>query len=230
VAPINDRRDHVPFDTRHFERLARAGRGASMQEAFEYIHRTRHWAGGESVSGEGATEAQTGRLRQIVADVVRDLGVRTLLDVPCGDFGWMRTVDLGGARYIGGDIVPALIAERQARDADDRHAFVVLDVAGDPLPAADLILCRDVFVHFSFADIRRTIDNIRRSGIPRLLTTTFPDHAVNEDITTGDWRLLNLERAPFHFPPPERLLNEGCTEGGGIYADKSLGLWDVARL
>jgi len=225
MKPTDDRRDHVPFDTRHFERLARQGVTSPMRETFEYIHRTRHWAGGDSVSGEGATDAQTRQLRAIVADVVRELGVRTLLDVPCGDFAWMRDVDLGGARYIGGDVVPALIAERQAQDADDRHEFVVLDVTIDPLPAADLILCRDVFVHFSFADIARALDNIRRSGIPRLLTTTFPDHEANEDIVTGDWRLLNLERAPFQLPPPEQLRNEGCTEGGGLYADKSLGVW-----
>jgi hypothetical protein len=223
----DDRRDHVPFDTRHFERLARAGTTTSMRETFEYIHRSRHWAGGDSVSGEGATDAQTKRLRTIVADVVRELGVRTLLDVPCGDFAWMRDVDLAGARYIGGDLVPALIAERQAQDADDRHEFVLLDLTSDPLPPADLVFCRDVFVHLSFADTRRALDNIRGSGIPWLLTTTFPDHAENEDIVTGDWRLLNLERAPFHFPAPERLLNEGCTEGGGLYADKSLGLWRV---
>jgi hypothetical protein len=26
------------------------------------------------------------------------------------------------------------------------------------------------------------------------------------------------------------MLNEGCTEGGGAFADKSLGLWRVAEL
>ena len=50
---------------------------------------------------------------------------------------------------------------------------------------------------------------------------------------TGDWRPLDLERDPFGFPAPLELLNERCTEGGGIFADKSLGLWrtaDLARL
>ena len=47
---------------------------------------------------------------------------------------------------------------------------------------------------------------------------------------TGDWRVLDLEREPFHLPPPARILNEGCTEGGGAFADKSLALWRVADL
>ena len=42
---------------------------------------------------------------------------------------------------------------------------------------------------------------------------------------TGDWRPLNLERPPFNLPAPALLLNEGCTEGGDTFADKSLGLW-----
>lgn len=223
---MTDRRDNVPFDPRHFERLARGGTAVPMREAFEYVHRTRHWAGGASVSGLGATPAQTSALRLMLPELVRELGVGTLLDVPCGDFSWMREIDLP-ARYIGGDLVPALIAERQARDADDRRQFLCLDLTSDALPAADLLLCRDALVHLSFADIRRALDNVRGSGIRWLLTTTFPEHERNEDIVTGDWRLLNLERAPFHFPPPRRLLNEGCTEGGGLYRDKSLGLWEA---
>jgi hypothetical protein len=69
-----------------------------------------------------------------------------------------------------------------------------------------------------------------RSGIPYLLTTTFPRGEANEDIVTGDWRVLDLERAPFHLPAPLRILNEGCTEGSGVFADKSLGLWRTEAL
>jgi hypothetical protein len=57
------------------------------------------------------------------------------------------------------------------------------------------------------------------------LTTTFPGCASNEDIVTGDWRPLNLQLAPFNLPAPDLLINEQCTEGGNLFADKSLGLW-----
>jgi hypothetical protein len=60
-----------------------------------------------------------------------------------------------------------------------------------------------------------------------LLTTTFPEHDQNSDIVDGDWRLLNLQRAPFLFPGPLRLINERCTEADGAYDDKSLGLWRI---
>jgi hypothetical protein len=85
-------------------------------------------------------------------------------------------------------------------------------------------------VHLSFADIHRALSNVRRSRITYLVTTTFPGCEVNEDIVTGDWRPLNLELEPFGFPGPSELLNEGCSEAGGLFADKSLGLWRVADL
>jgi hypothetical protein len=95
---------------------------------------------------------------------------------------------------------------------------------------ADLIQCRDCLPHLAYEDIFRVMRNFRRSGATYLLTTTFEHHPENTDIATGDWRPLNLERAPFHFPGPLRIVNEKCKEGGGKYADKSLALWKIEAL
>jgi SAM-dependent methyltransferase len=226
----HSRRDAVPFDPRHFERLARAGEHMSTEEIFRDIHRRHHWAGSASPSGAGAAEEQVTTLRTELPALLADLGVRTLLDLPCGDFSWMATIDLPVERYIGADLLPELIAPLRQRYDDARRQFTVLDLTRDPLPAAELLLCRDCLVHLSLDDIRRALRNVARSPIAWLLTTTFPDGAENEDIVTGDWRVLDLERPPFSFPPPIRLLNEGCTEGGGRFTDKSLGLWWVGEL
>jgi len=166
----------------------------------------------------------------VLPDLLRELDTRTLLDLPCGDYTWLRQVELPVTQYIGADVVPSLIADHQARYKDDRHGFAVLDLRVDALPSADVLLCRDCLVHLSFADIALALGNIRRSGIAYLLTTTFPDCERNEDTVTGDWRLLNLERAPYDFPAPLRLVNEHCSEGGRLFRDKSLGLWRVEDL
>jgi len=229
----HSRRDAVPFDPRHFERLAMAGGTLSPEEVFRDIHQRHHWTGSPSPSGAGAAEEQTARLRTALPALLAELGVRTLLDLPCGDYSWMARVDLPVVRYIGGDLLPELIAPLQQRYGDSSRRFMVLDLTHDPLPPSDLLLCRDCLVHLSLADIRLALRNILRSGVPYLLTTTFPDGAENEDIVTGDWRVLDLQRPPFSFPTPLRTLTEGCTEGGGRFADKSLGLWrtvDLARV
>jgi len=224
------RRDRVPFDPRYYEKRAGPGPGPEPAQVFRDIHRRRHWSGGESVSGAGANPDQTAILRHALPELLRDLGTAAMLDLPCGDYGWMRTLELPVAWYIGADLVPEIVEPLADAFGDERHEFRVLDLTRDPLPAADLLFCRDCLVHLSFADIRRALGNVARSGIPYLLTTTFPGTETNEEIVTGDWRVLDLERAPFHLPAPLRILNEGCTEGGGAFADKSLGLWRTDAL
>jgi hypothetical protein len=227
---VSSRRDAVPFDTRHFEKLAARGNNSSAEAIFRDIYRRNHWSGSASPSGPGASPDQIRELLTSLPALVRRLGVNILLDLPCGDYSWMQRMDLPVASYIGADLLPELVQPLQTTHGDRNHRFLVLDLTRDPLPVADLLLCRDCLVHLSFADIRRALGNVLRSGNPYLLTTTFPECHVNEDIVTGDWRPLNLERAPFHFPPAEELLNEGCTEAGGVFADKSLGLWMTAKL
>lgn len=225
-----DRRFAVPFDPEFFGRRADAGEEIAPIDAFRHALRTNHWAGPESLSGPGASLEQTAVIRKVLPALVRRLGVQTLLDLPCGDCSWMSTVDLGATRYIGGDLLPELIAENARRFSSPRREFLVLDLVSSPLPAADLALCRDCLVHLAFADVARALEHLRASGITWLLTTTFPDQAMNEDIRTGDWRPLNLQHAPFTWPDPVELINEHCTEGGGIFADKSLGLWRIEAL
>ena len=227
---MTSRRDRVPFDSHHYEKLARAGDRAEPRDVFRDIYRRHHWSGSRSASGAGASADQTGEIRRALPALLRELGVSTMLDLPCGDYNWMRNIELPSQRYIGADLLPDLIEPLAAQWGDRHREFRVLDLTRDRLPPADLLFCRDCLVHLSFADIRLALANVAASGIPYLLTTTFPQGEINEDIVTGDWRVLDLERAPFHLPPPLRILNEGCTEGEGGFADKSLGLWRTGDL
>jgi hypothetical protein len=142
----------------------------------------------------------------------------------------MSRLQCEGLSYVGGDIVSAVVERNQRLFGGAGRAFVKLDLMRDPLPAADLLLCRDCLVHLSCTDIQTALRNVVRAPIRYLLTTTFPRCERNEDIVTGDWRLLNLQLPPFSFPPPERLIAEGCTEGDGRFGDKSLGLWRMSEI
>lgn len=227
---MTDRRGSVDFDPDYFAARARAGERLAPIDAFRRTYERNLWGGDESRSGPGSTLEQTARVRAELPALCRRLGVRTLLDLPCGDFRWMATVELPGVRYLGGDLLPELVTRNVERFGRADRSFLELDLTRSDLPDADLLLCRDCLVHLSFEDLTRALGNLRRSRITWLLTTTFPDESGNRDVHTGDWRPLNLERAPFAFPPPHALLNEGCTEQQGRFADKSLGLWRVVEL
>ena len=223
---------------RRFAERAEELRRLDLPARFARMYETNLWAGAESRSGDGSSLAATAGVRAGLPGLLRSLGVRRLLDVPCGDFHWMRHVDLAAAgviAYVGGDLVRAIVDANSARWANDHRTFVQVDLTAGPLPLvagepADALLCRDCLVHLSFANIARALAVVRASGARYLITTTFLDQASNADIIDGDWRPLNFERAPFGFPAPAAVLVEGCEEEGGAFADKALAAWRIEDL
>jgi hypothetical protein len=205
--------------------------GLDLAQRFQRIHDTNLWGAADSPSGLGSEIDATAVLRAELPPLLKRLGAISLLDAPCGDAGWINRAGLG-LRYVGVDIVAELIESLRTRAAAGEICgdYHLADITGDALPRCDAILCRDCLVHLSFANIGRALANFARSGAVWLITTTFPDWQANVDCEDGDWRALNLERAPFHWGPPAELLNENCLEAGGGWRDKSLGVWRLAAI
>ena len=184
----------------------------------------------DSLSGSGSDLVQTAVIARELPRVVGELGIETMLDAPCGDYYWMRHVKLHLTKYVGVDVIRELVMRNAERFGGNGKLFMCLDVTTDKLPMVDLIFSRDMTVHLSNNDALAAFRNFRRSKSEYLLTTTFPEVETNEDILTGEWRPLNLQRPPFNFPEPLRLINEHCTEDAGRHGDKSLGLWRLKDL
>ncbi len=204
------------FDHRDFEFL-------NDEEKFTKIYENNFWGNSESISGNGSTLLSTRVIREMLPDVLRQLGVTSMLDAPCGDFNWMSYVDLYGINYTGMDIVTALINSNKITFPSVN--FIVGDLATSDLPKVDLILCRDCLVHLDYKTIDAVLENIRKSSIKYLMTTHFTECDANRDIVTGNWRPLNFELPPFNFKQPLFIINEQCEEGNGTFKDKSLALW-----
>jgi len=202
----------------------------TAEKVFTDIYKRNSWGGKHSVSGPGSDFDQTRVIVQELSALINDLNISTMLDIPCGDFFWMKDVDLSRLNYIGADIVKELVQVNVERYSDDRVQFQCMNLISDELPNVDLIFCRDCLVHLSFADIFLALDNVCNSRSDYILTTTFTGRMENSDIVTGQRHNLNLELAPFAFPQPLRIIVEGCTEKDGAAEDKSLGLWRVADI
>ncbi len=194
----------------------------SAAEVFGGYFDSNHWGDADSLSGTGSNAIATAMIRRSLPRLLRRLQVKTLLDAPCGDLFWMRKVVDGEAvQYIGGDIVAPLIERLAAEITDPRYGFKVLDVVADPLPAADLWLCRSCFIHLPNAMVRTALSNFYRSGIPYLLATQYDFTRVNVDIAPGDFRCVNLRRAPFDLPRPREELNDSSY----LHPPMKLALW-----
>lgn len=195
-----------------------------LRERFSMIYSDNLFAGKESRSGEGSNMEQTAEIRRELPLLVREFGIESFMDAPCGDFFWMKEVNLGVKRYVGVDIVEELVAKDQQHYGGEGRSFQCLNLAEDSLPQVDLIFCRDCLVHLTFADAQRVIGNFRKSGSKYLLTTTFTRMDRNVDLSVI-WRPLNLQLPPFNFPEPLKLIDEKCPDCDGQFSDKHLGLW-----
>lgn len=207
-----------------FNRLKEPFSPKTRASIFTEIHRKNYWQDEETVSGPGSSLARTAVIRTQLPDFLFGLGAESLLDAACGDFNWMRYVSLESLDYTGADIVPELIEHNNRTYARVRRKFVVRDIVSDSLPGADAILCRDCFIHLSFADIMQALANFRASNSAYLLATTHPQIKQNRDIATGGWRSINLSVSPFDFPDPLDSIVENVETG------KSLGFWRLADL
>ena len=195
---------------------------------FKDIYEKNIWDNPETVSGDGSTYAQTKALRQALPDLIEEYNIKSMLDIPCGDFNWMQNAEID-LDYIGADIVDKII-DINSKRYPDAGKFMQLNLCNDPLPKADLLFCRDCLVHLSFKEIFLAIENIKKSGAKYLLITTFPDRRRNRNTITGAWRALNFEEKPFSFPAPLKAINENFQLRGGRFQDKSMGLWKINDL
>ena len=124
--------------------MRRPRQTSAHEVVFTRIHVQREWGDGESASGPGSGVARTAGIREALPALLRELGVDVLVDAGCGDFHWLRLVDLPVRNYVGVDVVLDLIEGLSARCSRPGRTFVCADITRDKLPPADLILCREL--------------------------------------------------------------------------------------
>ena len=202
----------------------------SVKNIFTEIYKMNYWKGNESISGTGSEFSQIRTIIEELNPLIKKFNIKTVLDLPCGDFNWMKHIDLSNINYLGIDIVDEIVKNNKIRYSKNNINFKRKDLITDSISRFDLIINRDCLVHFSFFDIYKSLQNIKNSQSRFLLTTTFPNRNFNADISTGQWRPLNLQISPFNFPKPKLIINENCTEENNAYVDKSLALYLIDEI
>jgi hypothetical protein len=196
-----------------------------MKNIFTEIYDKNLWNSEESRSGTGSALSQTKSLISGLEKFISEFHINSILDIPCGDFNWMRLVDLHRVKYTGLDIVNEIVKNNSDKYKSENITFQVADLTTDLLPDADLIICRDCLVHFSFYDIFNALSNLSRVNYKYILVTNFEHRKFNQDIDTGGWRTLNFELYPFMGSKPLYSIKEGCTESSMMYTDKTSSIW-----
>jgi hypothetical protein len=176
----------------------------SIEDRFTRIYDTNYWGENESISGNGSTLQYTKDLRSNLPVLFNKFSIKSIFDAPCGDFNWMKMViQENPIEYIGGDIVKPLINENKNKYEGISVKFIHIDLTDKQFPKVDLMLCRDCLFHLSYNDIMLVLENFLKSEIKYLLTSSHNNTQnifINRDISTGDFRKIDLFKPPFQFP------------------------------
>ena len=180
---------------------------SSQKDRFELIYKMNFWSSRESKSGLGSEKANTINIRKGLIDIINKNKIKSILDAPCGDFNWIKDILNDDLQYIGGDIVKDLINKNLNNYKTKNINFLELDITFDNLPNADLMICRDCLIHFSFEKIRLFFENFKKSDIRFILLTSYKlkdsrKKIINLDIPDGEFREIDMSEPPFSLPKP----------------------------
>jgi len=201
----------------------------SKENVFFHIYENNMWNSDESRSGPGSELSDTVMIRKALPSIWRKYNIKTFLDVPCGDFNWMKEVDKTSIDYIGGDIVDDIVASNNKSYKTERIEFRKIDITNDIIPKVDMIFCRDCLVHLSFENIVKALHNFARSGCKYLMLTSYPLTIKNHNISDGDFREINLFKEPFNLPGKYLCkVKEKSRRFSEI--DRTMYLWDIGDI
>lgn len=222
IKKIINRLNSIRYHIKYQKAIA----GKSVEERFTNIYKENIWfRNKESKSGAGSTLAATVHLRKMLPTLLAQVNATLLVDIGCGDFYWMKEVNLP-CPYLGLDIVKSLIEENRERYGNEKREFRHFNGVQQALPnGSDFVLCREVLFHLSFKDGQKVIQHILDSEARYFMTTTNEETRQNKDIESGQFRGINLLLPPYNFPPYEQKV-----EDNAVSADRVLGLWKVEDL
>jgi len=209
----------------------------NIKEAFTHIYDTNVWGSDESASGTGSEMGSTRDIRENLPILFEKYNIKSLLDIGCGDFNWMRTIVGGLDSYLGIDIVCGIVQRDRSLYESDKVKFMcknLNDISEEVYQDFDAVIIRDVFVHLPLADVAAMIDKLRLGNIQYLFSSTFLGWGTNVDISAGRWRPINLLKEPFNLPHPIETINGysepySITEGVTL-TDKALLMWRMPRV
>lgn len=170
-----------------------------LTNTFNRIYAEGTWGkdvAGKGISGTGSTLEITGEYRAYVEDFMKKHNVKSVVDAGCGDWSFSSAIDWGDASYLGVDIATDVIAAVRNKHEKGKIKFQVGDIT-DELPAAELLISKDVLQHLSNELVHKFIRNNLRKGKYKWVILTNDRGSENRDVKSGGYRAIDLAAPPF---------------------------------
>jgi hypothetical protein len=188
------------------------------------------WKHPETRSGPGSSSRAIAVIRDELCNVLHQLALRNrdliINDIGCSDLSWVKAVLPMSADYQGYDVTewenwPELRAAG--------WQLKVLDPLVTPMRQADVILCRDVMIHYPTETCMQLIQRCRESA-QILIATSYTsgrygphDRTFSNDVRQArpsrQFKRLDLSQPPFSLACLRKIQE--------AHQGKYLGVWDL---
>ena len=184
------------------------------------------WVGDDTVCGWGSRMENTLNIRQDLPDICRSIqrgDCVKLNDAGCGDLWWWKNLNIPLVDYVGYDMFPKSSWDELPYDTRQ------LNLCEQDMRSCDIILCRDVFIHWPNEFILQALERFRKVGT-WLYSTSYTGEYFefdnNDHITDFSMHhsKLNLCSPPFDLGIPRAFTAENYENG---HSRKVMCLWKL---
>jgi hypothetical protein len=200
-----------------------------QESIFSKIYRDHVWGTGgldSPLSGQGSLPHVAKPYVDFVERIIERYAISSVLDVGHGDWKMWQDYKFENTNYLGIDVAESISESNMVKFGNDRRRFMQV-APSDPLPKADLLLCKDVLQHLSNIDIDNLLSqiskfkyvilcndvNIDRSLIGKLRLICQPKKRI--------YNLLNLKYPFYLVTIPRNNLDISTGEYRGLDLESS---------
>ncbi len=205
----------------------------NKNKKFFYIYTSKYWQNmtDGSLSGGGSNDISTHNIKKSLSEFIKYNNIKSIIDIPCGDWKWMSEFDLSDLEYFGYDIFDDLILDNQRKYTKKNITFDVKNLVNEKLPKSDLIIIRDLLVHLDHTDIIKCLTNLDDSDFKFIGITNYPKIISHKNRLFGDylrlgdkWRPINFSIHPYSLPSPDFNLSD-TNDLSEIDKNKYISIW-----
>ena len=163
---------------------------------FSEVYKKELWGKGKT-SGSGSDAENNKPYREYLQKLLDELEPETVTDLGCGYWDSNALIDWKEIRYTGIDVVESVLDSNRRECNNENCSFILGNEK--KLPGGDLLILKDVMIHWSNERISEFLSNVK--GYKNILITNdvTEDVRVNQDIVSGQFRAVDIEKDPFNI-------------------------------
>lgn len=164
------------------------------------------WGGG---SGFGSNPIYAQPYLKLLQSYLDDPKFKSIIDLGCGDWQLMRELKIPDTKiYIGFDLVKSVVDNNiRSFQKENISFFHIHKLANLTNQNGDLIIVKDVLIHCTNQEIKYFFRKILPNFKHALITNDYSTTDNNSEISTGEFRAIDLEANPFNMTSLRILLD-----------------------